>query len=89
VASFGILALQARGFRRLEALVAGLVGVIVGAFALQVVMADPDPSQIARGFVPGFEGSESVLLPSASSARRSCRTSSTFTRRSRSIGSSV
>jgi manganese transport protein len=61
-ASFGILALQARGFRRLEALVAGLVGVIVGAFALQVVMADPDPSEVARGFVPGFEDSESVLL---------------------------
>jgi manganese transport protein len=62
VASFAILALQARGFRRLEAVVAGLVGVIVGAFALQVVMADPDPAEIARGFVPGFEGSESVLL---------------------------
>jgi manganese transport protein len=27
-----------------------------------VVMADPDPAEIARGFVPGFEGSESVLL---------------------------
>jgi manganese transport protein len=61
-AAFGILALQARGFRRLEAVIAGLIGVIVGAFALQVFMADPSPSGIASGLVPGFEGTESVLL---------------------------
>ncbi len=62
VAAFGILALQTRGFRRLEATIAGLIGVIVAAFALQVVMADPDPKDVAGGFVPGFEGKESVLL---------------------------
>ena len=63
VAAFGILALQARGFRRLEAVIAGLIGVIVAAFALQAVMAEPDGSEIARGLlVPGFEGTESVLL---------------------------
>ncbi len=61
-AAFAILALQARGFRRLEAVIAALIGVIVGAFALQVFMADPSPSGIAGGFVPGFEGTESVLL---------------------------
>ena len=61
-AAFGILALQARGFRRLEAVIAAFIGVIVVAFAAQVVLADPDPAQVARGFVPGFEGSESVLL---------------------------
>jgi manganese transport protein len=63
VAAFGILGLQARGFRRLEAVVAAFIGVIVVAFALQVVMADPDPSSIARGLlVPGFDDTESVLL---------------------------
>jgi len=62
VAAFAILALQSRGFRRLEAVIAGLIGVIVAAFALQVVMADPNPDQVAEGFIPGFEGSESVLL---------------------------
>src|SRR5216110_299331 len=63
VAAFGILALQAKGFRRLEAVIAGLIGVIVVAFALQVFMAKPDPSGIARGlFVPGFAGTQSVLL---------------------------
>jgi manganese transport protein len=62
-AAFGILALQAKGFRQLEAVIAGLIGVIVAAFALQVVMAEPHPAGIARGlFLPGFEGTESVLL---------------------------
>ncbi|HSD48872.1 MAG TPA: Nramp family divalent metal transporter [Actinomycetota bacterium] len=61
-AAFGILALQARGFRRLEAVIAAFIGVIVVAFAAQVVLAEPDPAEVAHGFIPGFEGSESVLL---------------------------
>jgi manganese transport protein len=61
-AAFAILALQARGFRRLEAVIAAFIGVIVVAFAAQVFLADPDPAQVAKGFIPGFEGSESVLL---------------------------
>jgi manganese transport protein len=63
VAAFGILALQAKGFRRLEAVIAGLIGVIVGAFALQVVMAEPAASGIAHGLlIPRFGDTESVLL---------------------------
>jgi manganese transport protein len=61
-AAFGILALQARGFRRLEAVVAGLIGVIMASFALQVFLAEPSPGGIAGGLVPGFDGTESVLL---------------------------
>jgi manganese transport protein len=63
LAAFGILGLQARGFRRLEAVVAGLIGVIVLAFAFQVFMAEPDPAGFVHGLlVPGFQGTESVLL---------------------------
>jgi manganese transport protein len=61
-AAFAILALQARGFRRLEAVIVAFIGVIVVAFAAQVFLADPSRSDIVQGFVPGFEGSESVLL---------------------------
>jgi manganese transport protein len=61
-ASFGILALQAKGFRRVEAVIAMLIGVMVAAFALQVVMAKPSASGIAHGLLPGFDGRESVLL---------------------------
>jgi manganese transport protein len=61
--AFAILALQRHGFRRFEAVVAGLVGVIVVAFAAQVVLARPDPGEVGRHLVvPGFDGSESVLL---------------------------
>jgi manganese transport protein len=62
LAAFAILALQAKGFRRLEAVIAGLIGVIVAAFAFQVVMAEPDAGGIVRGLAPRFEDSESVLL---------------------------
>jgi manganese transport protein len=62
VAAIGILALQARGFRRLEAVIAVLIGVIVAAFALQVFLAEPDPGSAVEGLVPGFSGTESILL---------------------------
>src|SRR6188768_3147878 len=62
-AAFAILALQRSGFRRLEATIAGLVGVIVVAFACQLVLADIDGKQaLHHVFVPGFAGTESVLL---------------------------
>jgi len=61
--AFGILALQRYGFRRLEAVIAGMVGVIVVAFAFEVILAKPDPGEIAtHAFVPRFDGSESVLI---------------------------
>ena len=64
VFAFAILALQTRGgFRHLEAVIVGLVGLIVAGFAFEVFNADPSPHGIAHGlFVPGFDGSESVLL---------------------------
>lgn len=62
VASYAILALQAKGFRKLEAIIAGFVGVIVVAFAVQVFMARPSGGSVVSGLVPGFEGAGSVLL---------------------------
>jgi manganese transport protein len=62
VAAMIILALQARGFRRLEAVIAGLIGVIVGAFAFQVFLADPSPSAIAGGLDPRVQRDRGVLL---------------------------
>ena len=63
IAAFGILALQARGFRRLEAVIAAFVGVIVVAFGFQVLQADPAWPGVGHGLlVPGFDGTDSVLL---------------------------
>jgi manganese transport protein len=63
VGAFAILELQRHGFRPLEAVITGMVGVIVLAFAFQMFYAEPDGERILAGlFTPGFEGTESVLL---------------------------
>ncbi|HYH52681.1 MAG TPA: Nramp family divalent metal transporter [Solirubrobacterales bacterium] len=61
--AFAILALQQRGFRRLEAVITALAGVVVASFAFQLLDADPDGGEVAKHlFVPGFSGTESILL---------------------------
>lgn len=61
--AFAILALQQFGFRRLEAGITALVGVVVAAFAFELLDAHPSGSEVASHlFVPGFGGSESILL---------------------------
>jgi manganese transport protein len=63
VVAFGILALQAHGFRHVEAAIAGLVGIIVIGFSFQVFLAHPSTAAIAHGLVtPQFDGAGSVLL---------------------------
>ena len=49
---FLILALQAIGFRWIEAFVVALLGVIAACFAVQIAMADPDWGAVIRGFAP-------------------------------------
>ena len=62
-AAFGILAIQSRGFRGFEAVITGLVGVIVAAFAFEVILARPSVSGVVTGLItPRFDGTESVLL---------------------------
>jgi manganese transport protein len=62
-AAFGILSLQAQGFRGFEAVITVLVGVIVAAFAFEVVLARPSVGAVVTGLVtPRFSGTESVLL---------------------------
>jgi manganese transport protein len=61
--AFAILALQQKGFRRLEAGITVLVGVVVASFAFELFDAAPDAGEIGRHLiVPGFAGTESVLL---------------------------
>jgi manganese transport protein len=62
IAAFGILGLQRRGFRRLEATIAGLVGVIAISFALNVFFTVPAGGEIVTHLVPNFQGTESILL---------------------------
>jgi len=49
---FLILALQAFGFRWIEAFVVTMLGVIAACFAVQIAMADPNWGAVLRGFAP-------------------------------------
>jgi manganese transport protein len=61
--AFGILTLQQKGFRRLEAGITVLVGVVVASFAFELLDAKPNAGEVARHMViPGFSGTESILL---------------------------
>ena len=63
LAAFAILGMQVRGFRRLEATITALVGVVVLAFGLEVTRSSPSVAGVAHGlFVPQFSGSGSALL---------------------------
>jgi manganese transport protein len=65
VGAFAILELQRKGFRPLEAVIAGMLGVILLSFAFQMFYAEPEADRILAGlFTPGFADAESVLLAS-------------------------
>lgn len=50
-----VLGLQGAGFRRVEAIVLGLVGTIAACFAVELAFAQPLWSEVAIGFVPSLE----------------------------------
>ena len=61
--TFAILALERRGFRPLEAIITGFVGIIALCYLLETIFGRPDWGQIAyHSVVPQFKGTESVLL---------------------------
>jgi manganese transport protein len=63
IASFSILELQRRGHRILEAVIAGMVLMVVLAFAFQTFLAKPDGGMALKNlFLPHFKGVDSILL---------------------------
>ena len=65
VVAFGILALQTKGYRRFEAVIAGLLGLIILGFLYDTLKIGFDAGAAAKGFIPGFAGTDSVLLATA------------------------
>lgn len=58
-----ILALQARGFRPLEAVISAMLAVIAACYVLEMFLSRPDWTLVAKSvFLPRFAGTESVLL---------------------------
>jgi manganese transport protein len=62
IIAFAILALQSRGHRRFELAIIGFLGVIILGFLYDTLRIGFDSGEAARGFIPGFAGTESVLL---------------------------
>jgi len=77
-----ILALQNRGFRRLEAIMLALVATIGVCFFIELVLIKPYWPDVLSGFTPSLSAisdARRCTWPSASSARRSCPITSTCT----------
>jgi manganese transport protein len=63
VATFLILGLERYGFRPLEAVITGLVGVVGVSYLVETIIDRPNWGLVAyHAVVPSFAGSESVLL---------------------------
>ncbi len=63
VVTLVILALERRGFRAIEAVITAFVGVVALCYVIETVLDRPDWLSVARhAVVPGFAGTESVLL---------------------------
>jgi manganese transport protein len=60
--AFGILALQSRGYRRFEQVIIGFLGIILLGFLYDTLNIGFDGGEAAKGFIPGFQGTDSVLL---------------------------
>jgi manganese transport protein len=62
VIAFGVLALQTRGYRRFEIAIAALLGIVLLGFIYDLLQVHVDSGAFASGFLPGFSGTDSVLL---------------------------
>ena len=60
--AFAILALQQRGYRRFELAIAGFLGIVCLGFLYDLSQVSVDTSALLGGFVPGFDGVDSVML---------------------------
>lgn len=60
--AFALLALHSMGYRRFEAAIAALLGVILVAFLYETLKIGPDASSVANGFIPRLKGTSSLLL---------------------------
>ncbi|WCB93230.1 Divalent metal cation transporter MntH [Baekduia alba] len=60
--AFAILGLQSKGYRRFELAIIGFLAVILLGFLYDTLKIGFDAGDAAKGFVPHFDGSDSILL---------------------------
>jgi manganese transport protein len=64
VVAFLVLGLRTHGRRPFEVVITALLAVVALSFGYQVWLAAPAPADVAGGLVPGFAGTDSLLLAS-------------------------
>jgi manganese transport protein len=62
VVAFGILGLQSRGYRSFELAIAGFLAIVLIGFLYDLTHVEVDGAALLQGFLPGFSGTDSVLL---------------------------
>jgi manganese transport protein len=62
VVAFGILALQSRGYRHFELAIGAMLAIILMGFLYDTLRVGAEWGAVAGGFVPHFDGGDSVLL---------------------------
>jgi manganese transport protein len=62
VVAFGILALQTRGHRRFELAITAFLAIVFLGFLYDLLHVHVDGGDFARGLVPSFDGTGSVML---------------------------
>ncbi len=62
VVAFGLLGLKSRGHRPFEAVITGLLGVILLGFVYDIAISGVDSMAILDGSMPRFAGSDSILI---------------------------
>ncbi len=60
--AFGLLAAQKNGHRPFELVIGGLLLIIALGFGYSLIGAGVDPVALGAGMIPGFAGTESILL---------------------------
>jgi manganese transport protein len=62
IVAFGILGLQSHGYRRFELVIGGMFGVVLLGFLYQAFKVGPSAHEAAKGFIPHFASTDSILL---------------------------
>lgn len=60
--TFLLMLLQRFGMRKLEAFVIGLIFIIGMSFLVQIIIASPDPREMASGFVPRIQNDAALYI---------------------------
>lgn len=60
--TFLLLFLQQLGMRKMEVFIIGLVAIVGFSFLAQIILARPDPAEVATGLIPGLPNDQALYI---------------------------